>query len=641
MIVRKMTASFGVLQNRTLELSPGLNIIEAPNEYGKTTWCAFLRAMLYGIDTAQRGRAGKKPDKVLYAPWSGSPMAGTMEITFGGKDITLSRSTRIPSAPMRVFSAAYSRSGQPVLDLSGENAGETLTGASLPVFERTAFIGPAGLSVQQGAELEKKIASLVTAGEESGSFSEAEARLRALQRKCRYRTGGRLPELEAEMAAVREKLAAIDKTAEELARARRNWRKTHGSAAQMPRKISPERRKSGAPTRWRSSKPAVRHVEKAESEAARREQASAAADEALRAGILRGAEPDETAENRAFDDERRAKKAERAANAPGIGRWVWILLVLLAGGFAVAGFFRSVFWIGAAAALLALAAVGIVSAFRSRDRADANRVLLEILDRYGAEAAEDDSGTVRRVLRAMGRDRRARPCGGGRARICPEPCRKGAAAPSGTPRRSSAATPRRFAGCRKTKRRSSFSVKRRPACADGLSTLGDPLVWKTRLRELEAEHERVEFELEALTAALDELALADEEMRSEFSPALAKSAASVLSRLTGGAYTELTLDHELNALVRCAGEPVLHESAFLSRGTADQLYLALRLALCDMLLGGEDPCPIVLDDALINFDDARMGHALDYLAEIAQHRQILLFSCHSREKRYIQAKNED
>lgn len=443
MIVRKMTASFGVLQNRTLELSPGLNIIEAPNEYGKTTWCAFLRAMLYGIDTAQRGRAGKKPDKVLYAPWSGSPMAGTMEITFGGKDITLSRSTRIPSAPMRVFSAVYSRSGQPVLDLSGENAGETLTGASLPVFERTAFIGPAGLGVQQGAELEKKIASLVTAGEESGSFSEAEARLRALQRKCRYRTGGRLPELEAEMAAVNEKLAAIDKTAEELARAE-ELAENAGSAAQMPRKISPERRKSGAPTRWRSSKPAVRRVKRPKARPRGASRASAAADEELRAGILRGAEPDETAENRAFDDERRAKKAECAANAPGMGRWVWILLVLLAGGFAAAGFFRSAFWIGAAAALLALAAVGIVSAFRSRARADANRVLLEILDRYGRRSAGGYSGTVRRVLRAMGRGRRARPCGGGRARIRPEPCRKGAAAPSGThgnPRRRCRAAP--------------------------------------------------------------------------------------------------------------------------------------------------------------------------------------------------------
>ena len=172
-----------------------------------------------------------------------------------------------------------------------------------------------------------------------------------------------------------------------------------------------------------------------------------------------------------------------------------------------------------------------------------------------------------------------------------------------------------------------------------LDTLGDPLVWKTRLRELEAEHERVEFELEALTAALDELALADEEMRSEFSPALAKSAASVLSRLTGGAYTELTLDRELNALVRCAGEPVLHESAFLSRGQPISCIwrCGSRCAICS---SAEDPCPIVLDDALINFDDARMGHALDYLAEIAQHRQILLFSCHSREKRYTN-KNED
>ena len=85
---------------------------------------------------------------------------------------------------------------------------------------------------------------------------------------------------------------------------------------------------------------------------------------------------------------------------------------------------------------------------------------------------------------------------------------------------------------------------------------------------------------------------------------------------------------------------MLHESGFLSRGTVDQLYLALRLALCDMLLSGDEPCPIVLDDALINFDDTRMGYALDVLREIAQRRQILLFTCHSREKRYIEDHKE-
>ena len=46
-----MTATFGKLENETLTLTPGLNILEAPNEWGKSTWCAFLVAMLYGIET--------------------------------------------------------------------------------------------------------------------------------------------------------------------------------------------------------------------------------------------------------------------------------------------------------------------------------------------------------------------------------------------------------------------------------------------------------------------------------------------------------------------------------------------------------------------------------------------------------------
>ena len=47
----KMTATFGKLEHETLTLQPGLNVITAPNEWGKSTWCAFLMAMLYGIDT--------------------------------------------------------------------------------------------------------------------------------------------------------------------------------------------------------------------------------------------------------------------------------------------------------------------------------------------------------------------------------------------------------------------------------------------------------------------------------------------------------------------------------------------------------------------------------------------------------------
>ena len=70
---------------------------------------------------------------------------------------------------------------------------------------------------------------------------------------------------------------------------------------------------------------------------------------------------------------------------------------------------------------------------------------------------------------------------------------------------------------------------------------------------------------------------------------------------------------------------------YLSRGTRDQLYLALRLALSE-----DSDCPLILDDALLTFDDERTGLALDFLRELSETRQILLFTCRSREKRYLE-----
>ena len=62
-----------------------------------------------------------------------------------------------------------------------------------------------------------------------------------------------------------------------------------------------------------------------------------------------------------------------------------------------------------------------------------------------------------------------------------------------------------------------------------------------------------------------------------------------------------------------------------------QVYLSLRLAACEVVLPQDDPCPIVLDDALVSFDDTRAGLALDHLKETARDRQILLFTCQGRE----------
>ena len=64
MIIKKLDATFGKLEGESLELHDGLNVISAPNESGKSTWCAFVRAMLYGVDSSERQKAGFLPDKM-------------------------------------------------------------------------------------------------------------------------------------------------------------------------------------------------------------------------------------------------------------------------------------------------------------------------------------------------------------------------------------------------------------------------------------------------------------------------------------------------------------------------------------------------------------------------------------------------
>ena len=94
MRIKKMTATFGVLNKASLELDAGLNLICAPNESGKSTWAAFWRAMLYGLDTRERDRKGYLPERKRYLPWSGAPMEGEVELEWEGRDVTIRRGPR-------------------------------------------------------------------------------------------------------------------------------------------------------------------------------------------------------------------------------------------------------------------------------------------------------------------------------------------------------------------------------------------------------------------------------------------------------------------------------------------------------------------------------------------------------------------
>ncbi|HZW83996.1 MAG TPA: hypothetical protein VFF14_11345, partial [Candidatus Deferrimicrobium sp.] len=102
-----------------------------------------------------------------------------------------------------------------------------------------------------------------------------------------------------------------------------------------------------------------------------------------------------------------------------------------------------------------------------------------------------------------------------------------------------------------------------------------------------------------------------------------------ISSLTAGRYLATKIDHNLNIKVVVPETGEAKEINSLSLGTVDQFYLGLRLALAD-LIGVK--FPLVLDDAFVQYDDLRLQEALQLLANLARERQIILFSCHKREK---------
>ena len=116
---------------------------------------------------------------------------------------------------------------------------------------------------------------------------------------------------------------------------------------------------------------------------------------------------------------------------------------------------------------------------------------------------------------------------------------------------------------------------------------------------------------------------ADETLRARFSPQITAEAGHILAELTENKYPRVLLEPDMHLSVREADGQVMRPAAAMSCGTADQMYLALRLAMCRRLLPPD--APMVLDDALVNFDPARTRAALRVLRE--EPRQILLFTC--------------
>ena len=157
----------------------------------------------------------------------------------------------------------------------------------------------------------------------------------------------------------------------------------------------------------------------------------------------------------------------------------------------------------------------------------------------------------------------------------------------------------------------------------------DPLPIADELVELEKKYlADCEF-YDALTLAMESIEQASKVMSGSVMPAIVSRASEVMSRVSDQKYTTLRATSSFGVSLDSDGFGI--KSDFLSGGTKDCAYISLRIALFMKIFWANLP-PLVLDEALCQFDDVRAGRMLEYLFEISKSDiQCILFTSHKRE----------
>lgn len=124
------------------------------------------------------------------------------------------------------------------------------------------------------------------------------------------------------------------------------------------------------------------------------------------------------------------------------------------------------------------------------------------------------------------------------------------------------------------------------------------------------------------------LAVAQERYQRERQPEVVRAASRHFATMTSGRYTSLAVPLGEGRIEVFDTRSASRTTEVLSRGTAEQLYLAVRLGLIAQLGDVGAGLPVLMDDVLVNFDPDRRRGAAEAIAELATARQVIFFTCH-------------
>lgn len=168
----------------------------------------------------------------------------------------------------------------------------------------------------------------------------------------------------------------------------------------------------------------------------------------------------------------------------------------------------------------------------------------------------------------------------------------------------------------------------------------------SNLVEIDEEIQRKENKIEKLDKKRASIGLAintieelSKDIHRQFAPTINRKVGEIVQEITGGKYKGVRINDNLEiGIINPITREIIDINS-LSGGTIDQLYFSLRFGIIDSIKN--QGLPLILDDCFIQYDDSRLKNMMDFLVSESKNRQIILFTCHKREKEVLNKMDVD
>lgn len=600
---------FGKLHDQDITFKDGMNVVYGKNEAGKSTLHTFIKGMLFGIER-QRGRAARNDTYSRYEPWQGSgTYEGWLRLESEGQVYRIQRRFHKRSKELTIVNETLGREMEPTKVLLDQ----LRCGLSETAYNNTISIGQLKCATDGGmvSELRNYIANLNTTGSIALNITNATAYLKSQRR-----------ELESQL----------------VPEAARSYTALLGEIRKIEQEISsPEY--ANQLIACRTKKTSI----KQQLESCQKEKEGLLEKSAKGRQILLNSQFTDRDSVQSYIDDTKKLYGEYQDTLAACSRKsrticaVFMFIVtLLCGGFAGAcmaapQFVNSMVSLpfpltvaagitgGFAVVALAVAVVQLNKNSHLKKELDTNtRLLQEIFARHlgdssissdAMNALEAKMAEFLRLSKAVEQSEHTL------AQLTEE-----------------------ISGLQATEEQFSEEIEQQQriqwALEQKLEHLADCKTKAESLKHVLAENERVQEELNAIDLAQDTMTALSTTIRDSFGLYLNKTASDLISGITGGIYTSMSINENLDVYMNTPGKLVPIEQ--VSSGTMDQIYLAVRLAAAKLVQNGRDSMPLIFDDSFVLYDDERLKTALKWLVK-AYDSQIIIFTCHQREAQLLTA----